>query len=75
MEQPRQQKLDDIWNIRSVCRLCSLKTVARELVKYELPLLGVKEAIWDKGANEQAENFYGNGNDDNHLWTGIKRVC
>jgi exonuclease III len=31
------------WNVRSLCRACSFKTVARELGKYKLDLVGVQE--------------------------------
>jgi hypothetical protein len=34
------------WNIRSLYRAVSLKTVARELGKYKLDLLGVQEVRW-----------------------------
>jgi hypothetical protein len=33
-----------------------LKTVARELGKYKLDLVGVQEVRWDKGGTEQAED-------------------
>jgi exonuclease III len=36
------------WNVRS--RAGSLKTVARELGKYKLDLVGVQEVRWEKGA-------------------------
>jgi exonuclease III len=38
------------WNVRSLYRAGSLKTVARELVKYKLDLVGVQEVRWEKGA-------------------------
>jgi hypothetical protein len=37
------------WNVRSLCRIGSLKTVARELGKYKLALMGVQEVRWEKG--------------------------
>jgi len=40
----------------------SLQTVARELEKYGLDLLGIQEVIWEKGSIEGAEeytSFYG----------------
>jgi hypothetical protein len=37
------------WNVRSLCRSGSLKTVSGELVKYKLALVGVQEVRWDKG--------------------------
>jgi hypothetical protein len=51
------------WNVRSL----SLMTVARELGKYKLDLVGVQEVRWEKGATERAEGyifFYGEGNGD-----------
>jgi exonuclease III len=60
------------WNVRSLYRSGSLKTVARELGKYKLDLVGVHEVRWDKGGSERAEDhtfFYGAGNED-QLGTG-----
>jgi hypothetical protein len=54
-------------NVRNLYRIGSLKTVARELGKYKLHLLGVQEVGWEKGGTERAENykfFYGQGNGD-----------
>jgi hypothetical protein len=33
----------DFWNVRSLCWAGSLKTVAREVEKYKLELMGVQE--------------------------------
>jgi exonuclease III len=55
------------WNVRSLYRLGSLKTVARELGKYKLDLVGVQEVRWEKGGTERREDytfFYGQGNGD-----------
>jgi hypothetical protein len=38
------------WNNRSLYRIGSLKTVARELGKYKIDLVGVQEVRWEKGA-------------------------
>jgi hypothetical protein len=43
------------WNVRSLYRSGSLKTVARELGKYKLDLVGV-QVRWDKGGSEWAED-------------------
>jgi hypothetical protein len=60
------------WNVRSLYRSGSLKTVPRELGKYKLDLVGV-QVSWNKGGTEQAEDytfFYGARNEDN-LGTGF----
>jgi hypothetical protein len=51
-----------------------LKTVARELEKYKLDLVGVQEVRWEKGGTEWAENytfFYEKGNEDHPFETGF----
>jgi hypothetical protein len=51
-----------------------LKTVAREIGKYKLDLMDVREVKWDKEGTERAEDytfFYGAGNEDHHLGTGF----
>jgi hypothetical protein len=61
-------------NIRSPYRIGSLKTVARELGKYKLDLVGVQEVRWEKGGTERAEDYtflYGQGNGDHRLGTGF----
>jgi exonuclease III len=58
------------WNVKSLYRSGSFKTVARELEKYKLDLVGVQEVSWDKGGTERAEDytfFYGAGNEDHQL--------
>jgi exonuclease III len=53
------------WNIRSLYRIGSLKTIAKELGKYKVDLVGVQEVRWEKGGTEWAEDFtffYGQGN-------------
>jgi exonuclease III len=55
------------WNVRSLYRSGSLKTVAKELRKYKLNLVGVQEVRWDKGGTERAEDytfFYGAGKEE-----------
>jgi hypothetical protein len=61
-------------NVRSLYRSGSLKTVARELGKFKLVLVGVQEVRWDKGGTERAEDctfFYGAGNEYYQLGTGF----
>jgi exonuclease III len=60
------------WNVRSLYRSGSFKTVTRELGKYKLNLVGVQEVRWDKGGTEWADDctfFYGDGNEDHQLGT------
>jgi exonuclease III len=46
-----------VWNVRSLYRPGSLKTVARELGKYKLDLVGVQEVRWEKSGTEWAEDY------------------
>jgi exonuclease III len=62
------------WNVRSLYRSGSFKTVARELGKHTLHLVGVQEVRWDKGGTERAEDytfFYGAENEDHQLGIGF----
>jgi exonuclease III len=62
------------WNVRSLYRIGSLKTVARKLGKYNLDLAVVQEVRWEKGGTERAEDyafFYGQRNGDHQLGTGF----
>jgi hypothetical protein len=45
------------WNARSLYRIGSLKTVARELGKYKLDLAGVQKVRWEKRGTIRAEDF------------------
>jgi hypothetical protein len=61
-------------NIRSLYMIGSLKTVARELGKYKLDLVGVQEVGWEKGGSERAEDctfLYGQGKGDGQVGTGF----
>jgi hypothetical protein len=42
------------WNVRSLYRSGSFMTVARELARYKLYLVGVQEVRWDKGGTVRA---------------------
>jgi exonuclease III len=53
------------WKVRSIYSAGSLKTVAMELGKYKLDLVGVQEVRWEKEGTERAEDYtflYGKGN-------------
>ena len=53
------------WSVRSLYRSGSLMTVARELARYKLVLVGVQEVKWVKGGTVRAGDytfFYGKGN-------------
>ena len=42
------------WSVRSLFRSRSLTTVARELARYKLVLVGVQEVRWDKRGRVRA---------------------
>jgi exonuclease III len=45
------------WNVRSLYRAGSLRTVAEEVSKYKLDLLGVQEVRWGGGGTEPAGEY------------------
>jgi exonuclease III len=62
------------WNVRSLYRAGSFTAAARKLARYTLDLLGVQEVRWDREGTERAEDynfFYGKGNENNQLGTGL----
>jgi hypothetical protein len=61
------------WNVRRLYSTCSLKTVAREVGKYKLDLLGL-QVRWKKGGAEKADDYtllYGERNENYRLGTGF----
>ena len=69
----KEMKLDTL-NVRSLYRSGSLTTLARELARCKLDLVGAQEVRWDKGRTVRGEDyifFYGKGNEDNKLGTGF----
>jgi hypothetical protein len=76
-KRPKLKKMDmrfGSWNVRSMYRAGSLRAVAKEISKYKLDLVRVKEVTWDRGGTEPASEYtfsYGNGNDNYELGTGF----
>jgi hypothetical protein len=61
-------------NDRSTYRAGSLRTVAEEISKYKLDLVGVQGIRWDREGTEPAGDctfFYGKGNGNHELGTSL----
>jgi exonuclease III len=62
------------WNVRSLYRVGSLMTAARELSRYRLDLVGVQEVRWEGSGTVPAGEykvFYGKRNENHELGTGF----
>jgi exonuclease III len=58
------------WNVSCLYRSGSLTTVARELARYKLDLVGVQEIRWDKRDTVRARDYifiYEKGNSNHQL--------
>ena len=51
------EKGHEIWNVRSLYRVGSLTTAARELARYKLDLAGIQEVGWNKGSMVRAGDY------------------
>jgi hypothetical protein len=63
-----------IWNVRSMYRAGSLRSVGEEISKYKLRFVGIQEVRWDRGGTEPAGKyifFYGKGNENLEFGTGF----
>jgi hypothetical protein len=61
-----------MWNVRTLYRAGSLKTVARKLVKYNLDPWAVQRVRWVGGGSQPAGSHtfsHKNGNSNHHLGT------
>jgi exonuclease III len=62
------------WNVRSLYRSGSHTTDVKELARYKLDLVGVREVRWDKRGTVRAGDytyFFGKGNENRKLGTGF----
>jgi exonuclease III len=46
-----------MWNVRSLYRAGSMKTVVGELEKHDFDRVAVQEVRWDHGSSEQADHY------------------
>jgi exonuclease III len=66
------------WNVKSLYRASSLRTVGEEISKYKLDLVGVQEVRWGGGGTEPACEytfFYGNLKRTSFSNSGGLQIC
>jgi hypothetical protein len=63
------------WNVRSLYRAGSLKTVSRELARYKLDLVGVQEVRWEGGGSEPAGEYTFSGSAGGQMGERWYRTC
>jgi hypothetical protein len=59
-KRPKLRKMDMVlgmWNVRSLHRAGLLMTVAKEISKYKLDLVGLQEVRWDRGGTEPSGKY------------------
>jgi hypothetical protein len=57
---PKLRNMDrrfGLWNVRSLYRAGSLMTISRELARYKLDLVGVREVRWEGSGTEPAGEY------------------
>jgi hypothetical protein len=80
-KRPKLKEIDvrfGMWNVRSLYRACSHRTVVKEISKYKLDLVEVQEATWDRGDTESRGKkyafSYGKRNENCKLGTGFSYI-
>jgi hypothetical protein len=74
-KRPKRRNMDmrfGNWNVRSLYKVGSLKTVSRELARYKFDFVGVQEVRLEGGGTEPVGEytfFYGKGNENHELGT------
>jgi hypothetical protein len=66
------------WNIRSLCRVGTTKSLVGELEKYKLDLVAVQEVRWEGEGYQTVDNYmlqaWGRGEVFTGFWLGGPKV-